>query len=132
MKKTTSMLIVLSFAFVLLKPAFVLAVDDDANRRILKDAVTGAVTGAVATEATKDEKKDTATTAAAQTAQATEEKHHHKGHHHDDDDDDDKDHDKDHKKFVKDKKRPHGWDQGKKTGWGGGNEPPGLEKKHDK
>ena len=128
MKKILSALIGLSFIFALLKPAFVLAVDDETNKNILKNAITGAVTGAVATEATKDEKKEAATTTATQTAE--EKHHHHKGHR--DNDDDDKDHDKDHKKFVKDKKRPYGWDQGKKTGWGGGDEPPGLAKKHDR
>ena len=85
---------------------------EDPNNKILKDAVVGAVTGAVAVEATKDEPSP----AAGAPATPAEEKHHK------------------HKNFTqkhhKDKKRPYGWDQGKKTGWGDSDVPPGQAKKN--
>ncbi len=34
------------------------------------------------------------------------------------------------RRHDRDSGRPPGWDRGKKTGWGGGAEPPGLAKKH--
>lgn len=95
-------------------PAYA-AENDEANKNILKNAIQGAITGAVATEATKDEGK----AAAAQTAEDAKAKH------------DKKKGEKNFHPKKKDKKRPHGWDQGKKTGWNGGDEPPGLAKKHD-
>jgi hypothetical protein len=96
--------------------------EDDANKKVLKDAVQGALTGAVAAEATKDEAPaPEAATAGGAPSKDREKKAagkaHGKGRK-----------DKDHK----DKDRPHGWDQGKKTGWGDSDVPPGLAKKGKK
>ena len=83
------------------------AADDQTNKQILRDALVGAVTGAVAAEATKDE---AVTAVAAQEGkQVTDTTNK--------------------RKKKKHKMRPHGWDQGKKTGWGDGDVPPGLAKK---
>ena len=111
-------------ALLLPKPCF--SATDEENKKILKDAIVGAVTGAVAVEATKDEKAP-APAPAATTAPGEAKKNfwHKKRHHHEDDDDDDQG-EHHHKK---DKKRPHGWDMGKKTGWGDKDVPPGLAKK---
>ena len=100
---------------------------DAENQKILKDAVVGAVTGAVAAEATKDTPEVTSNVVAGTTPSDTEHHKHknftHKHHHHDKGgDDDDQGH-------HKDKKRPHGWDMGKKTGWHGKDTPPGQSKK---
>ena len=96
------------------------AADDEANKKILKDAIVGAVTGAVAVEATKEDAPAPAVQSAVSEPEkaAKLEKEKYKK-----------------KNFgwkKKDKKRPHGWDMGKKTGWGEGDEPPGLSKKNKK
>ena len=98
--------------FLISKP--VLAADDATNKKILKDAIVGAVTGAVATEATQPPQSN------------FKPKKWHKHHHDDDDDDQGENH-----HHKKDKKRPHGWDMGKKTGWGNKDVPPGLAKKDE-
>ena len=96
------------------------AADEEANKKILKDAIVGAVTGAVAVEATK-EGAPIVSEALPVTAvedsgvkrhQYRDKKHHPKKNFHE--------------KKKKDKKRPHGWDMGKKTGWGDKDVPPGL------
>ena len=108
--KRATFLFALTMLFV--SPAFCLT--DDQNKKILKDAVVGAVTGAVAVEATKDEPKaseSASTTPSAADSERSRDKHKNFSHKH------------------KDKKRPHGWDMGKKTGWGDSDVPPGLAKK---
>ncbi len=109
MKKAASLFLL---AVLFASPAFCLT--DEQNKKVLKDAVVGAITGAVATEATKDEPEPVSSTPAAEAkAEAqTHEKKKHKNFSH-----------------KKDKKRPHGWDMGKKTGWGDSDVPPGLAKK---
>ena len=117
MNKTTSLITLMFIALFLSGTTPSFSADDEANKKILKDAITGAVTGAVAVEATKDEGKKEAVSNAADQAGKAKEAVHGKS--------------KKHKnRFVKNKKRPYGWDQGKKTGWGGGDEPPGLAKKN--
>ena len=90
------------------------AADEETNKKILKDAIVGAITGVAAVEATKD---DAAVSSAAGKAEKTEK--------------DGKGPKKNFGKKKKDKKRPYGWDQGKKTGWGDSDVPPGLAKKKD-
>ena len=98
MKKITGYLaaIVISLTAIFSMAHTAMAADEEANKKILKDAVVGAVTGATATEATKGDLKGP---------------------------DKDKKHKKD---KPKDGHRPPGWDKGKKVGWGGKDMPPGL------
>lgn len=83
-------------------PAKATAADDETNKKILRDAAVGAMTGAAAAEATKDEPKE-------KPKEAPKDK-------------------KAKKHASKEGRRPPGWDRGKKTGWDGGSEPPGLRK----
>ncbi len=116
MKKIISLL----FALSLLIPKASFSQDEDPNKKILKDAIVGAVTGAVASEASKNDANAQPTASAVKDALSSSS---------------DKESDKDDKvkknfgKKKKNKKRPHGWDQGKKTGWGDGDVPPGLRDK---
>ena len=82
--------------------------DPETNKKILKDAIQGAITGAVASSATADESAGTSTVTITDTTPdvAPGDKNAPSG------------------------KRPPGWDKGKKTGWDGGDEPPGLAKKN--
>ena len=99
MKKALMFVVMMGFT------GTVWAADAEANKKILRDALVGAVTGAVAVEATE----------------VSDGKHHHQGR--------DRKHPAKknfHEKKKKDKKRPHGWDMGKKTGWGDKDIPPGL------
>ena len=102
----------------------VLAADDAANKKILKDALVGAVTGAVAAEATAEDapavKAASAVTdpAVVEKKKKSKERYEAKM--------------KEKAEHKNKKKRPYGWDQGKKEGWGGGDEPPGLSKKDKK
>ncbi len=116
MKKIITVL----FLFSVFIPGAALAQDEDPNKKILKDAIVGALTGAVATEASKDGVSSQSTTKAVTDALSSSS---------------DKESDKQDKvkknfgKKKKIKKRPYGWDQGKKTGWGDGDVPPGLRDK---
>lgn len=108
------------FVFAVSIPSAALAQDEDPNKKILKDAIVGAFTGAVATEASKDGVASQSTTKAVTDALSSSS---------------DKESDKEDRvkknfgKKKKHKKRPYGWDQGKKTGWGDGDIPPGLRDK---
>ena len=99
---------------------------EDPNKVILKRAVQGAVTGAVAAEFAKDdgkENKGSDSDAAESIADALTTKSSSEN------GEDDDSHGKKHKhKKSKEGWRPPGWDKGKKTGWEGGDEPPGLQK----
>jgi hypothetical protein len=99
------------------------AADSETDKKILKDALVGAVTGAVAVEASNGAP---AQTAAPQTPVLSEKEK--------------KSQERYEKKMreraaelakreERKKKRPRGWEMGKKEGWGGGDEPPGLAKK---
>ncbi len=83
---------------------------EDTNKEILKQAIQGAITGAVASG-----DKDTAKAVEEAATDKAKDKV--------------KDKSKKNNFVKKKKKRPYGWDQGKKTGWGEGDEPPGLAKK---
>lgn len=119
----TRLIIVSLIALSIALPAH--ATVDEQNQKILRDAVIGAVTGAVATQATKDEPRIAEEAATTLEGGQSKDSAKEKG----------KKHAK--KNFSKkdkhahkhDKKRPYGWDQGKKTGWGDGDVPPGLAKK---
>ena len=100
MKKTFFVLVLMSGLCV---PETVFAAADEQNKQILKDAIVGAVTGAVAAEATKNRPEAATSDDKTKHQNFTKKKH---------------------------KKRPHGWDMGKKTGWGGKDVPPGLAKKN--
>ena len=92
------------------------AATTEENKNILKDALVGAMTGTAAVLGTNEDTSVASTPAKNFSIR--------KRHHHDDDDDYDGDHHHKHK----DKKRPHGWDMGKKMGWGGKDTPPGQTK----
>lgn len=98
---------------------------EDPNKVILKRAVQGAVTGAVAAEFAKDDGKKSGDSGAAESvADALTQKS--------SSDDDDDNQGKKHKhKKSKEGWRPPGWDRGKKTGWGGGDVPPGHQDRED-
>lgn len=107
MKKTIGFLtaaVVFAASFLTLSHR-AMAADDDANRKILRDAAVGAATGVAAVEGTKDEPKGSVQ------AQNGEPR---------------KDHDKDGARRKG--HRPPGWDKGKKEGWNGGDTPPGFKK----
>lgn len=109
MKKTY---LILMFAMLLASPVFSATYEE--NKKILKDAIVGAITGAVSTEATKED--SVAGVAASEADVHKHEKKKNKNFSH---------------KDKKEKRRPHGWDMGKKTGWGNKDVPPGLAKKGD-
>ncbi len=105
---------------------------EDPNKTILKRAVQGAITGAVAAEVAGGENGNNSgssvekivnqatTRASSQTS----------------DEDDDRDYGKKqkHKKSKEghEDRRPPGWDRGKKTGWNGGDVPPGHQDRDDR
>ena len=95
------------------------AATTEENKNILKDALVGAMTGTAAVLGTNEDAPAASSTPAADEAKKEGSKNFssRKHHHHDDDQGEDHDDDRHHK--HKDKKRPHGWDMGKKTGWGG-------------
>ena len=108
--KQMLLLILMTVAFLAPKTSF--AAPDEQNKKTLKEAVVGAVTGAVAVEATKEDDVPASASSEDSGGKAhknfsTRKRHPHR---HDDGD------------------RPYGWSQGKKTGWGGKDLPPGLAK----
>jgi len=109
---------ILAFTALLAPPAFCATAEE--NNKILKDAIVGAITGAVSTEGSKDGSNTAMSEAVTKTTDSDidkKDRHRHGKH---------KNH-KDKKKNFKPKKRPHGWDMGKKTGWGGKDVPPGKQ-----
>ena len=119
------------FSFIIMTSFFIprssFAATDEQNKQILKDAIVGAVTGVVSTEGSKDKAVPATAPETGKGPHKNFTKKHHHHRHEDDDDDDDDDHDGHH---DKDKHRPHGWDMGKKKGWGGKDVPPGLARKN--
>lgn len=107
-----------TFAMLLASSAFCATAEE--NNKILKDAIVGAITGAVSTEGSKDSSGTAVTEAVtdATDSDSDDKDEHHHGKHK---------HHKDKKNNFKPKKRPHGWDMGKKTGWGGKDVPPGKQ-----
>jgi hypothetical protein len=95
-------------------------VQPDPTKTVLKRAVQGAITGAVAAEFAKDDGDDKKGDndgggigdALSSLAGGGENEADHDGHKH---------------KRSKEGRRPPGWDRGKKTGWGGGDVPPGHQ-----
>jgi len=102
-------------------------VQQDPTKTILKRAVQGAITGAVAAEFAKDDGKDGGSKDSGDGGGISEAVGRLAGHEDEDGDhDDDHGHKHKHKKSKEDH-RPPGWDRGKKTGWGGGDVPPGHQ-----
>lgn len=105
----------------------------DPNKTILKRAVQGAITGAVAAHVAGDNsEKDSGGGAIESVASAlSQDSSSDKEDADEDDENDDSGEGKKHKhKKSKGGSRPPGWDRGKKTGWGGGDVPPGHQE-HD-
>ncbi len=105
-------------------------VQQDPTKTILKRAVQGAITGAVAAEFAKDDGKDDGSKDSGDgggIGEVVEKLTGNEDENDDDHDDDDDGWDKSKHKKSKEDHRPPGWDRGKKTGWGGGDVPPGHQ-----
>ncbi len=108
MKKQFTILVVSAVGLMLGCGSLVFAQEagDEANKKILKDALLGAITGSVAAEATRTD------TVQSQSAESNK----------------DKALEKSEKKAKGSGSFPPGWSKGKKTGWEGADTPPGFEK----
>ena len=127
MKRALFVMVVL---FGVCAPNVSFAATAEENKSILKNALVGAMTGTAAVLGSKEDAPAAASTSAvaAEEKEASKNFSGRKRHHHDDDDQGE-DSDGGHHHKHKEKKRPHGWDMGKKTGWGDKDTPPGLAKK---